>query len=677
MSSAELQPTSARLDYDAAADVQDVVARIGRTEDIALSPDNTRLVILDYFGKRVFVFSIRIKTAGTSPQVTLSDFAIMQSDSFREPHGVAFLGNEHTVICNRSGDVCVYRVPVPGEHPRERRVDPLARITGRGLFSARVLTPGSVASLPMSENRYRLLICNNNWNAVTAHSVALGQSIQTESQGILIENRLRIPDGVSISGDGAWIAISNHVDGEVLVYGNTASLQRRTPPTAVLRGLVCPHGVRFTSDGRILAADAGSQYLYVFENKTGRWNGVHEPTTSVRVVDDEMFYSGRYDSREGGIKGIALDNDDRVLITTHKRDVLGFYDLKRLLAAPASVDVDEIAELRRQRDWSLDLDKRDVINRRWTFGARVTQGLSSVRQRWRQRVAAARTRSTLYRLQQRNTRSSESLLDPAGPVLSMTTQPHRLELVHHAIESIGRGTRKPSRFLLWMTDAKSYSELPSTLQRLKSRGLEIHLTDDLGPHTKYYPYVHREPAFAAPLVTADDDVIYPEDWLAQLFRGYEANPSAIHCFRAHRIRMANARTTPYNSWAPCEDSRPSHLNLITGVSGVIYPPEYLLHLKQSGTDFTRCCPHSDDIWLTVIALRGGFKIAQLYDTPRIFTTIPRSQTKRLYNLNVILGENQVQLMRTLSKADLAALESHQNAAEDDLSRRRGPDALRM
>jgi len=127
--------------------------------------------------------------------------------------------------------------------------------------------------------------------------------------------------------------------------------------------------------------------------------------------------------------------------------------------------------------------------------------------------------------------------------------------------------------------------------------------------------------------------------------------------------MANGRTTPYNSWAPCDDMRPSHLNLITGVSGVIYPPEYLRHLKQSGTDFMRCCPHSDDIWLTVVALRGGFKIAQLYDTPRVFTTIPRSQAKRLYDLNVVLGENQVQLMRTLSESDLAALRSHQNAAD--------------
>jgi hypothetical protein len=647
--------TDARLVYDAAAGVHDAVAAIGRTEDITLSPDNTRLVILDYFGKRIFVFSIRIDTASPPPHVTLSDFSILLSDTLREPHGVAFLGNDHIVVCNRAGDVCVYRVPVPRDHPRERRIEPLARIKGHGLLSARVLTPGSVASHELAPDRYRLLVCNNHWNAVTAHRVSLGTSLEIQHEGVLIENRLKIPDGVSISRDGAWIAISNHVDGEVLLYANTPRLERRTPPAASLRGIVCPHGLRFTPDGRLLVADAASQYLHVFEGKNGSWNDAERPAESVRVVDDDTFYLGRYDSREGGIKGLALDNAGRVLITTHKRDVLGFYDLAGLLSGADHVDADEMAGLRSQRDWSVTRSKREVLQRRWTLGTRVKLGFSTFRQRSRNRLAAARRQPEIDRLSLTNQRSSESLLDPAGPVLSLTTQPHRLELVFYAIESIARGSRKPSRIHLWITDEKSYLQPPSTLQRLAARGLEIHLTEELGPHTKYYPYVSRESDFRAPLVTADDDVIYPRDWLERLIQAHEGDPAAIHCFRAHRMRMAGTRPTPYNSWAPCDDTRPSHLNFITGISGVIYPPAYLRYLKGYGTEFTRCCPHADDIWLTVVALRGGFKIAQLDREPRLFATVPGSQTKRLYDLNVVMGENQVQLMRTLSKADMAAL----------------------
>jgi hypothetical protein len=241
-------------------------------------------------------------------------------------------------------------------------------------------------------------------------------------------------------------------------------------------------------------------------------------------------------------------------------------------------------------------------------------------------------------------------------VLSLTTHSHRLELVFYAIESIGHGLRKPSRLHLWITDPSAYAHLPATLQRLRSRGLEVHLTEDLGPHTKYYPYVDRERQFDVPLVTADDDVLYPRTWLQQMLAGYEANASAIHCFRAHRISVTSTHLAPYESWPHCDDTRPSHLNFITGVSGSIYPPAFLKYLKQHGTAFMQCCPTSDDIWLTVIALRGGFKIAQLNDKPSDFTTIPNSQRTRLYDRNVLRGENQIQLMRTLSKADLSALQ---------------------
>jgi hypothetical protein len=239
--------------------------------------------------------------------------------------------------------------------------------------------------------------------------------------------------------------------------------------------------------------------------------------------------------------------------------------------------------------------------------------------------------------------------------------------VFYAIESIANGSRKPSQINLWVTDEEAYLHPPPTLQRLKSRGLVIHLTEDLGPHTKYYPYVSRESEFNVPLVTADDDVIYPREWLRQLIEGHEANPSAIHCFRAHRMGMANAQLTPYNSWAPCEDTYPSHLNFITGVSGAIYPPDYLKHLKQHGKAFKQCCPTSDDIWLTVIALREGFKIAQLKNKSIYFITTPNSQKKRLYDSNVLLGGNQIQLMSTYTEADLSLLRYHHKVSEVSFS----------
>src|SRR5688500_18220719 len=97
--------TYARIAYDASSGVRDALTRIGRTEDVKLSPDNTRLAIPDYFGKRIFLFSIRIETSAASPRVTLLDYSILfSSQRLREPHGVVFLDNDHIVVCNRTAD---------------------------------------------------------------------------------------------------------------------------------------------------------------------------------------------------------------------------------------------------------------------------------------------------------------------------------------------------------------------------------------------------------------------------------------------------------------------------------------------------------------------------------------------------------------------------------------------
>jgi len=650
--------TEGQLEYTASAGIRRVLSEISRTEDVRLSPDNRCLAIVDYVCDKLFLFSIRIQVpgdGGAPPRIEILDYSVITSDSFHNPHGVAFLGNDDLLVCNRAADVCLFRIPSPGDHPRERKLKPYKTISGKGSLLAKVKTPGSVDCYKLGDDRYRALVCNNHWHFISSHIIRPGTSARIDNQGVLIQKALRIPDGISISRDTAWIAISNHVNGEILIYKNTPELDRNTEAAAVLKGMVCPHGVRFSPDGKVLVADAASPYLHVYDSDKGDWDGERYPTRSIRVVDDETFYDGRYDSREGGLKGIDIDNTGRVLLTTHRFGALEFHDLNKLLSRNDAMDSGQMMHLLHQRDRSLERQSHAVLNRQWSLRSRARQTLRAFRASLRQHRHSVRTRLRMLDLYLRNRWSSESALDPSGPVLSMTSHCHRLELAFYALESIAVGSRKPSRLILWLTDESACSNSPATLQRLKARGLEIHHVEELGPHTKYYPYIDRETDLAAPLVTADDDTFYPLDFIQLLMEAYEADASAIHCFRAHRISMSGARLAPYNEWRPCEDTQPSHLNFITGVSGVIYPPVYLKYLKQQGRAFMQSCPYADDIWLSVNALRSGFKVAQVGSQQRLFPTIPGSQKERLYTINVVSGLNQAQLRRTYSEADLMAL----------------------
>lgn len=237
----------------------------------------------------------------------------------------------------------------------------------------------------------------------------------------------------------------------------------------------------------------------------------------------------------------------------------------------------------------------------------------------------------------------------------MTSYGARLKSVHLALESIAAGSVLPSRLILWVDTVDALSNLSIGLRRLIARGLEIRLSDNYGPHTKYYPYLLSTDTFDVPLATADDDQLYSKWWLEGLTRSYVEYPHLVNCYRAHAIRLEGDRIAPYRTWRPCMATTPSLLHFATGVSGVIYPPFFLKRLKEVGAGFIHGCPASDDIWLHATALRAGVKIRQLWERQLRFPFSPGTQGMGLYHSNVLLDRNDDQIRATYTSDDLGRL----------------------
>lgn len=264
----------------------------------------------------------------------------------------------------------------------------------------------------------------------------------------------------------------------------------------------------------------------------------------------------------------------------------------------------------------------------------------------------------LRALSLRNIVSNEPVVGADGPVVSLTTYGPRWDCVFYAIESVGAGSLKPSRIVLWVDRSLHCNGLPDSLQRLVSRGLEVRGTNDLRSHTKYLPYVCSQP-LDQPLVTIDDDVLYPQHWLQDLLLGWRRAPHAITCFRAHRIGLDHAGNfTPYRDWLPCKSVRPSALNFFTGVSGVLYPPAAQEALKRGGDEFLNCCPRADDVWLNLVALRNDIPARQVLPVPQEFYSVPGTKNSGLANTNVWGGGNDMQLAASYRDADRLALQNH-------------------
>jgi len=321
-----------QLQVNANNDITAVIGELGRTEDVKLSPDQNRLAVAEFSASRIIIFDIHIAQANGSPEITIGDYAIISSPSLANPHGIAFLDNQTVIVANRTGEVSILQLPESGANCKTHKLSPLASIKD-GPFR-KLRSPGSVCVVEEGPNTSQALICNNYIHRVTRHRIDRTQGIRIGGYRTLLEKDLHIPDGICISADRKWLAVSNHSTHEVLVYDFGRKLGRKSVPDARLQGVSYPHGLRFTKDGKyLIVADAGTQFVHAFSKPQGAWAGSQQADRSFMVLDEETFLRGRYNEEEGGAKGIEVDDAVSVLITTCEHQPLAFFDLQRMLAA--------------------------------------------------------------------------------------------------------------------------------------------------------------------------------------------------------------------------------------------------------------------------------------------------------------------------------------------------------
>lgn len=272
---------------------------------------------------------------------------------------------------------------------------------------------------------------------------------------------------------------------------------------------------------------------------------------------------------------------------------------------------------------------------------------------WWRRMRVARR---LLDLQRRNVLSRTPVADGTGPVVSLTSHGARIATVHFAIESIAAGSVRPTRLILWLDEPGVVRKPPQPLRRLQRRGLEIRHANNFGPHTKYYPYVSQE-AVDRPLVIADDDILYPRNWLAGLKQAYSRLPNSVHAYRAHVARLDDGplRFLPYSQWSECTSTRASYRNFATGCSGALFPPGILAALKDSKTAFLEVCPRADDIWLNLHCLRARHPVSQVHTESLRFPVVLMTQGQGLFHHNIFAGGNDKALADTFRAQDLQDL----------------------
>lgn len=224
-------------------------------------------------------------------------------------------------------------------------------------------------------------------------------------------------------------------------------------------------------------------------------------------------------------------------------------------------------------------------------------------------------------------------------IVSLTTYPARIQSVYSAIASLLQQTMKPCKVILWLAEEQfSQHELPADLERLKKRGLEICFCEDLKPHKKYYYAMQKYPDHY--ILTADDDIFYPENHIERLWKGHEKYPNAVICHWSHLIGMeGEEKFQPYDEWIDNHEGIPSYATLAVGCNGVLYPPGSLPKEAFEKERIAQHALYTDDLWLKCMEILNGWKTVNCNETPLIYFNSLSTKDSGLWKRNTGEGRN--------------------------------------
>ena len=140
-----------------------------------------------------------------------------------------------------------------------------------------------------------------------------------------------------------------------------------------------------------------------------------------------------------------------------------------------------------------------------------------------------------------------------------------------------------------------------------------------GPYRKLLPLLESlsaEQRASDPwLITADDDTLYPRDWLVRLLAA-QARHDCVVAFRGRRLALAEGAILPYRSWqvAGPELLEPSLLTVPTGKDGICYRLSQLDSRVLDLATALRIAGHADDLWFKVHTLLTATPAVLLHDS---------------------------------------------------------------
>lgn len=192
-------------------------------------------------------------------------------------------------------------------------------------------------------------------------------------------------------------------------------------------------------------------------------------------------------------------------------------------------------------------------------------------------------------------------------IVSLTSHPPRFRTLHLSLRTLLNQSVSPDRLILWVAEDDIHL-VPESVRTLK--GVEVRASKDYRSYTKIITALEQFPD--AYIVTADDDIYYPRDWLKNLLKTVSPGEGAIVCNKPYRFKVSGSTILPIADWVGSVRDHaallPSRDLFITTGPGAVFPPKCLHQMVGNEKLFKKLAPYCDDTWLTWMAYRRGTPI---------------------------------------------------------------------
>jgi len=246
-------------------------------------------------------------------------------------------------------------------------------------------------------------------------------------------------------------------------------------------------------------------------------------------------------------------------------------------------------------------------------------------------------------------------------IVSITTTSFRINYINEVIKSFCNQSLKPDKIFLYLSKdpylkdkGVPLEDIPIFLKRSEKKNeISIVYTENIGPYRKLIPILKDQYKNNCVIITADDDTIYPYDWIEVLYAGYLNDPNKVVAHRCRIMSVQNKKLSSYSDWPLMlqnpgvqkdskqeikNESRDFHL-FPTGKGGILYSPSFFSELVFDKI-FLKLAPTNDDIWFKFMALINNVGVncvkSRLNMHPSFFS-IERSKISHLYDNNTSLG----------------------------------------